>query len=115
MAYSRILKYTMVSFILIFSFLYYFEHSFEPEMISLSAIDRSFLTKNVRFEANIVEQTLTGETLFLTLKDQNSTIKSILFYANQTLNITNRYDVKGKITLYNQELEIIVTEIKTLN
>lgn len=95
----------------------YFEKSYEITQQEISTIKLSQINNFVKIEGIIKSQTLKNNNLFVDfcsdLKyNESECIKLVLFKINQKLSLDLEYEILGKITYYNNKLEIIVREIK---
>lgn len=111
----QIIKIVLIIFILSFTTIYYIEKNHKLELISISKINSNYLEKNVKIEGKIIKQTLNKNTLFLTIQDNTAQINIIAFQINQTLNKNQTYTIEGKVTKYQNKLEIIANKIETKN
>lgn len=111
----HIIKICLIGFLITFTLIYLIELNNKQEIISISKIDSSYIEKNIKIEGIITKETLINNTLFLTIKDNSSHINIIVFKTNQTLNKNYKYQIEGKITTYNNELEIIANRINKIN
>lgn len=108
----QIIKICLIGFLITFSLIYLIEKSHKIKTIVISEINQNHIEKNVKIEGKITKQTLNKNTLFLTIKDNTSQINIIAFKINQTLNKNQTYTIEGKVTNYNNELEIIANKIE---
>lgn len=69
------------------------------------------LNEYVAIKATISKQSLNSNNLFLTLKDSSGKIKAIIFNIENEIPI-GEYIFLGKISLYENELELLIDEIK---
>jgi hypothetical protein len=115
------IKICIISFLMIFSFMYYFEKSFIISETEISNLDISKINQFVKVSGVIESQNLYNENLFVNLcSDFNknninkkiSCIKLILFDIESKLDQNFKYEVIGKVTYYNNNLEIIVRKIE---
>ncbi len=108
----KLIKITFVSFILLFLLVYIIDLNYKLTPIPISEIDKTKINKRVAIKVEVASQNLHGNTLFLTLSDKNNEIKAVIFNQNELLELQGEYYFLGKISLYNNELELIVDEIK---
>lgn len=99
---------------LVFTISYFYELNYTYPTTKISDLTIDDLNSKVKFEAMISKQTLYGETLFLELNDKLDYIKGIVFKQPEKLDFKKKYYFVGKVTYQNQELEIIVDEISTI-
>src|SRR3989344_1493993 len=99
--------------------LFIFVQNIEPLEAEIKDIEDSYVGKSVRIEGiiNSIDYGKDGETLFLTLSDENKDIKIVMFRNDlenmkENLTINDRITVTGEVALYNGDLEIIARSIE---
>jgi len=110
-------KLSIILFLVTFSLIIYFEknHNIIPQEIS--TIKLSQINNFVKVEGFVKSQNLYNNNLFVDFCSdlifmEKDCIKLILFETDKKLELNFKYKVLGKITYYNNKLEIIVREIK---
>ncbi|MDA3855921.1 MAG: OB-fold nucleic acid binding domain-containing protein [Candidatus Woesearchaeota archaeon] len=109
-----IIKISFIIFLLSFTLLYYLDSTLEVKQIPINEISIKNLNEYVAIKASISKQTVNKNNSFLILKDSSGEIDAIIF------NIKNKipneeYLFLGKVSLYDDKLELIIDEIKTQN
>ena len=99
--------------------LFIFVQNIEPLEAEIKNIDDSYVGKSVRVEGIVdsIDYGKNGETLFLTVSDENKDIKIVMFKNDlenmkENLAVADRIVITGEVALYNGDLEIIARSIK---
>jgi len=111
----NIIKISLITFLFLFILLFYLDSIYSPNLTKISSIDKSYFNKIVKLEVKIEKQRLKNQTLFLSLSDNSSKIiDGIIFKTNLTLDYKQNYEIIGRISLYKNEFEILITQIKII-
>ena len=111
---TLITKVSFVLFVLSYSALLLIDSHHQVELYSLDELKISDLNKNVRVQGKITSQVHLGETLFVTITNSSNSINVISFYAEHKIRSQETVEVVGRLSLENNELQIIATKIKTI-
>lgn len=106
-----IIKASFILFLLCFTLLYYLDSTLQINQIPINEISIKNLNEYVAIKATISKQTLISQNIFLTLQDSSGEIDAIIF-KNQNKIPLGTYVFLGKVSLYNDKLELIIDEIK---
>jgi hypothetical protein len=97
---------------LCFSIMVLIDNHYSLEVSSISELSLRNLNQNVLIYGEVSEQSLFNGTMFLEISDSNSSIKAIGFEAWEYLDENTEYYFGGKLILYENELELVLKEIK---
>jgi len=113
---AKIIKYSLLAIIAGLVGLYLASIYIEPEKIPLSEIDEKFLGKFISTEGFVREVKFSNSsTLFVTIENNQSRIIAIQFGASDThLAIGDFILVKGEVSRYKGELELVAKEIRMI-
>jgi hypothetical protein len=116
LSHRSLIKITLITFLTLFTILHIIETKQELSKTSIDNLSIKDINKHKKIEAIIIKQKAIKNNNFLTLKSPttNKTINAIIFDNNKTLSKKQTYEIEGKITLYNQEIEIIINQIKKI-
>ncbi len=113
----NLIKISFIGFLLLFILLFYLDSIYSPKLVQISKLDKSYFNKVVKINAKIEKQTLNGQTLFLilqNLENKSIKIKGIIFNINKTFSKSKDYQIIGRISLYKNDLEILIEEINSI-
>lgn len=86
--------------------------------VKISEIDNTKIDSEVKINAKITDiKILKSNTMIITLDDETSTIKLVIFNCEDLRNILHKdmnIEVTAKVTLYNGELELILQNMNDL-
>lgn len=108
---KNLTKICIVLFLALYCVIYYVDSRFELETSNISELSIKDINKKIKVEGTPTKQKLIGENLFFTIENNNSNLIAIAFGINETLSKNQRYYFEGRITLYNNDIEIIVDKI----
>ena len=114
---NNIIKLSLIIFLFLFILLYYLDSIYSPTLINIKDIDKSYYNKIVKINTKIEKLNLNNETLFLVLSDLNNSnykINAIIFKTKIILDMDKNYEFIGRISLYKNELELLVDKIKEI-
>lgn len=105
--------FTLSIFFIGFLFLFYFETSFYPEKTKLESINYFSIDEIVFVKVTFIEQTLIEDKkiLFGKVKDETGKINIIIFDIDKKFEKNKEYLLLGKVSIYNNELQIIVNKV----
>lgn len=90
-----------------------------PETVTINQIDKSKIDNQVELDATVISVTQTRtNTQIIKLGDETGTINLIIFSSvdlKTKLSKNQHVRVIGKVTQYNNDLELILEESKNLN
>lgn len=89
--------------------------SIEIKQTNISDITEKYLNKEIKITAQITKIHITSGLYILTLDDNTSEIKAIIF-KDENLDFKNydRVEITGEVVKYKNTLEIQVNELKTI-
>lgn len=105
-------KILIITIFILFIIIYSIDYKYTINPIKIREIEIKDINKKVKIIGTISKSTIINEHTFLTIKDNTSQIKAIIFYFNKSINKNKLYEIEGKITTYKQEPEIIIDKIK---
>ena len=97
--------------------LYYATIVIEAKSYSISQIDKSMTDHNVKIKGKITNILKTEKVLILNVKDDSGSIKVASFDPGESSEIKNgsNIEVTGKVSLYQNKIEVIADSIKLIN
>lgn len=103
------IKITLVIFFVSFSFLFFYETKFEPEITKIEDLSFFNIENVVKLKGEFKKQSiyLEKELLFGTFKDESEEIAILFFQRNTTFDEDKKYNLIGKVGMYNNKLQII--------
>lgn len=103
---TMLIKLSLLGFLFAFLLIYFIEDNIEINLISVSQLDNSYLNKYVKISGEVISVRNSETSTFIVIEDRNFKINGILF---DSVKIDNgEYIFEGKVTKYNDELEIII-------
>ncbi|NQZ84828.1 MAG: hypothetical protein HRU03_03840 [Nanoarchaeales archaeon] len=105
----------MICFLIIFSMMIFFEKSYTIPKVEISDLSLRDINSFTRVAGFVKYQNLRGDNLFVefcSTQEFDDCIKLMLFKTNKELNKNQKYDIIGKLTYFNNHLEIIVRQVK---
>ncbi len=107
----NIIKFCLILFLILFLCIYFIELHFELETIKIKNISTKDIGKTLKIKGKIIELNNFKNTTFIKIKDNSSIIKGILF-DKIILDKKINYEFIGKVSIYENELELIIKKIK---
>ncbi len=104
-----LIKISLIGFLLIFLLIYFIEENTVILLTKISEIDNTYINKYVKITGNIVKLKNSNSSTFITIKNNENYLKGIIFEKIK-LKKEKKYIFEGKISKYNNELEIIINE-----
>jgi RecJ-like exonuclease len=95
-------------------------NNLEPKIMSISSIDEKMLDNWVRIQGNVLNinkinmNNSANPLVIISLKD-NSSFMDIVFRKDINLSIGQNIEVLGKVSEYNQEIQIETSKIKIIS
>jgi len=87
---------------------FYLETTYNAPIVTISSIENTNIEERVAISGKVIKQTLVNGNLFFTLKDNTTTINAIIFGTEKKINNNKVYTFEGKLTSYQNKLELIV-------
>ena len=113
---ERISKYSLVCVGLGLLSLFLISKYQEPEVVEISKIDKNYLNQIIQTSGWVKSSYLSNSsTLFLILENNGSKIKVVKFDVEDlSFSKGDWIKVKGEVSLYKNELEIVAREIEKM-
>lgn len=88
---------------------------YKPPVVSLSAVDSTFIGDTVRVTGNVTSHHRTDAAQFLTLQQGDTRMKAV-YFGNSDLDVDpgRQYRIEGRVDVYQGELEIIARDLVRL-
>jgi DNA/RNA endonuclease YhcR with UshA esterase domain len=114
---EKIVKYSLICIVIGLGGLYLVSEYLQPEYVEIAKINKSYLNKIIQTSGKVTNSYLSNtSTLFLTLEDKGDILKVVKFKVEKIeFKKGDNILVKGELSLYKNELEIIARNIKKLN
>ena len=94
--------------------LIYIDSIHELPLTNLNEISVEDLNKNVKVKASVKEQVLLNKNLFFTIYNNDTELNGVLFNQGYKINPELEYYIKGRVSMYEKELQIIVNEVNNI-
>jgi hypothetical protein len=114
-------KISIILFLIVFSLMIFYEKIYNIPKSDISELSLSEINTFISVFGFVKSQQLNGNNLFVdfcsikndldSFNNENNCIKLVMFGAHEKVDLETVYRVIGKVTYYNNELEIIVREI----
>lgn len=109
---KTLIKICLIGFLLSFIIIYDFEEQFEIPISTIESLTLDNIGDNIRIKGEIVKERISNDNSFFLIKDKNnSTITGIAFDFNETIEKNEYFDIVGKISYYDEKLELVVKSI----
>ncbi len=100
-----------MTFLISFLILFYIDQTTYPINIKIKNLTNNHINKNIIVEGKIIKQSNFNSTKFFNIKDETGILKAVSFKSEYELHKSRKYYFMGKITKYNNELELITSKI----
>jgi hypothetical protein len=114
-------KISIVLFLIVFSLMIFYEKKYNIPESNIYELSLGGINSFISVSGVVKSQQLNGNNLFVdfcsikndssSFNNENNCIKLVMFGTEEKLDFEIVYSVIGKITYYNNELEIIVREL----
>ncbi len=106
----QLIKISISLFLLLFLLIYYLDENLEIQKTNIEEINKKNLNQKIKIVGNVSDIKYIKNHIFLNIKSNNSSIKGIIFNSEKII-IEKEYHIEGKITIYKEELEIIIEKM----
>lgn len=105
-------KFSIIVIIFSLMILIYLDKAVELPITSLDDISIENIDKNVKVIGKIQNQALINENLFFNIRNNQTSIRGTIFGITNEIEPNTFFLIQGRVSMYNQELQIIVSKIE---
>ena len=111
---NKLLKIALIFTLLGILLILFLSESMSIPLTKISDISKDNLDEKVKIRGTLTRVTETGNITILNIKDTTGEITILLFDENPNLEKNQEAEILGTITEYEDQLEIIADQIKTI-
>lgn len=109
---NKIKKICLIGYLLLFFLLFQMDKNYKLKAIKIEDINSKHMNKNIKIIGEINKIKQIRDNQFIEIKNKESILKGIIFNSNKTLEINKKYIFNGKISKYQNNFEILISNVE---